>query len=603
MDQHGLLINTLVYLAAAVVAVPIAKRLGLGSVLGYLIAGVVIGPFGLRLITNVEDILHFAEFGVVLLLFLIGLELNPRRLWGLRKSIIGVGGAQVVSTTLLILGFGMMLGFDWKVSLVAAMGLSLSSTAIALQTLTEKSLMTTPAGNNTFSVLLFQDIAVIPILALLPLLGVEAADAGSGNPLLDTAKVIAVIAAIVVGGHYLIRPVIRYIANTKLPEIFTAFSLLLVIGIALLMQSVDMSMALGTFLAGVLLADSEYRHELETDIEPFKGLLLGLFFISVGMSIDFGLLLQRPGLILALVGGLIAAKMVVILTLGRVLGMLTSQNLMFAFLLAQGGEFAFVIFSVANSFGALDPAIGDVLVAAVALSMLSTPLLMIIHARIVEPRFANLGEQREADVIANREPPVIIAGFGRFGQIIARLLHANGIATTIIDHNPQQIDRVREFGYKVFYGDASRMDLLHAAGADQARLLILALDDRDAMHDTIAAARQHFPGLKILARAWDMVHAYELLDLGVTVFERETFESALSLGESALVELGFGAYRAKKLSHTFKRQDLKTLYAMHAVHQDQEKLISVRQEANEEMGRKFEVDEQLLQEAEEQDWN
>ncbi len=602
MNDDSLLTNTLVYLAAAVVAVPIAKRLGLGSVLGYLIAGVVIGPFGLRLITNVEDILHFAEFGVVLLLFLIGLELNPRRLWGLRKSIVGIGGAQVVVTTVLILAIGMLLGFDWKLALVAAMGLSLSSTAIALQTLTEKSLLTTPAGNNAFSVLLFQDIAVIPILALLPLLGVEAADAGTGNPLFDTLKVVAVIAAIVVGGHYLIRPVIQYIANTKLPEIFTAFSLLLVIGIALLMQTVDMSMALGTFLAGVLLADSEYRHELETDIEPFKGLLLGLFFISVGMSIDFDLLIERPGLILMLVTGLIVVKMAVLLALGRLLGLQASQNMMFTFLLAQGGEFAFVIFSVASSFGALDRATGDVLVAAVALSMLSTPLLMIIHARLVEPRFANLGGPREADRIDNAEQPVIIAGFGRFGQIIARLLHANGIATTIIDHNPQQIDRVRKFGYKVFYGDASRMDLLHAAGADQARLLILALDDREAMHETIVAAQKQFPSLKILARAWDVVHAYELLDLGVNVFQRETFEAALSLGESALIELGYGAYRAKKLAHTFKRQDLKTLYQLHAVHRDQEKLISVAREASEEMGRKFEIDERLLHEAEEQDW-
>ncbi len=601
MPEHGLLLNTLIYLAAAVIAVPIAKRMGLGAVLGYLAAGMIIGPWGLRLISNVDDILHFAEFGVVLLLFIIGLELNPRRLWGLRRSILGAGGVQVLGTTALLFGVGLALGVSWQVSLVAAMGLSLSSTAIALQTLSEKNLLSTPAGNSAFSVLLFQDIAVIPILALLPLLGVEAAGEGT-DPVRHTVEVVAVILLIVIGGHYLTRPLFRFIADTRLPEIFTAVSLLLVVGIALAMQAVDMSMALGTFLAGVLLADSEYRHELESDIEPFKGLLLGLFFMSVGMSIDFGLVFSHPLLVLSLVIGLVLAKMLVLLVLGRLLGMRDSQNLMFTFLLAQGGEFAFVIFAVAGSIGALGSDEGALLVATVALSMLSTPLLMIVHARHVEPRFARLGEQASADVIDTDHHPVIIAGFGRFGQIIARLLHASDVPTTIIDHNPQQIERVRRFGYKVFYGDASRVDLLHAAGAEHAKLLILALDDREEIRNTVAAARQHFPQLRILARAWDSVHVYELLDLGVDGFARETFASALELGRSALVELGYGNYRARKLAHKFRRHNFKTLYELHAIHKDQDKLISASKEANEEMSRMFEADEQVIQEGDGKDW-
>ncbi|MES9967944.1 MAG: monovalent cation:proton antiporter-2 (CPA2) family protein, partial [Sedimenticola sp.] len=393
MADQSLLLNAVTYMGAAVVAVPLAKRLGLGSVLGYLIAGIIIGPWGLGMIDNVEDILHFAEFGVVLLLFLIGLELNPKRLWAMRRPILGMGGMQVGLTILALFAIGRLAGLTTESALIIAMGLSLSSTAIALQTLTEKNLLTTHAGNSAFSVLLFQDIAVIPMLAMIPFLGGTVTD--QGDPLIGALKVIAAIGGIVVLGHYLTRPIFRYIAKTGLREIFTAFTLLLVIGIALLMQLVELSMALGTFLAGVLLAESEYRHELEVEIEPFKGLLLGLFFISVGMSIDFGVLFSNPLLILSLVALLVLVKLTVLwLIASRCKDPIPiSQRPLFAFLLCQGGEFAFVIFSAARGSGALEDRLADPLFVIVAISMITTPLLMIIYERYIAPRYVEVGEE------------------------------------------------------------------------------------------------------------------------------------------------------------------------------------------------------------------
>ncbi|MET0103919.1 MAG: glutathione-regulated potassium-efflux system protein KefC [Sedimenticola sp.] len=602
MADQSLLLNAVTYMGAAVVAVPLAKRLGLGSVLGYLIAGIIIGPWGLGMIDNVEDILHFAEFGVVLLLFLIGLELNPKRLWAMRRPILGMGGMQVGLTILALFAIGRLAGLTTESALIIAMGLSLSSTAIALQTLTEKNLLTTHAGNSAFSVLLFQDIAVIPMLAMIPFLGGTVTD--QGDPLTGALKVIAAIGGIVVLGHYLTRPIFRYIAKTGLREIFTAFTLLLVIGIALLMQLVELSMALGTFLAGVLLAESEYRHELEVEIEPFKGLLLGLFFISVGMSIDFGVLFSNPLLILSLVTLLVLVKLTVLwLIASRCKDPIPiSQRPLFAFLLCQGGEFAFVIFSTARGAGALEDRLADPLFVIVAISMITTPLLMIIYERYIAPRYVEVGEERQPDRVEEDGNPVIIAGFGRFGRIVGRLLHASRIPTTILDHDPDHIERVREFGYKVYYGDATRSGVLHAAGADKAKLLVLALDDPEAGLQVVDLVQKQFPNLKILARASDISHGFALRDRGVEIFQREILESALLLGEEALKELGYGAYQAKQAAHAFRDHDeelFNTLYKEGAL----EKRISMQREAKDELEQVLAADEEDIEQRRKQAWD
>jgi glutathione-regulated potassium-efflux system ancillary protein KefC len=603
MNDHGLLFNALIYLSAAVIAVPFAKRLGLGSVLGYLLAGVVIGPWGLGIITNVEDILHFSEFGVVLLLFLIGLELDPQRLWSMRKPILGMGIAQVIGTTLAIHALGRLVGLDFNTALIAGMGLSLSSTAIALQTLSEKNLLPTVMGNAGLSVLLFQDIAVIPMLAFIPLLGAGGIDNGEPNIPLFIIKVIAVIGVIVVGGRYLTQPIFRIVARTRLRELFTAFSLLLVIGIALLTESVGLSMALGAFLAGVVLAESEYRHALETDIEPVKGLLLGLFFIGVGMSVDFSLLLHKPLFVIGLVAVLITTKLAVLFTLGRYFGLPPSQIPMFAFLLAAGGEFAFVLFSVATSDGVIDNTVADTLVVVVALSMMTTPLLTFFNERVIEPRYTTLGKP-PADEIKQASNPVIIAGFGRVGQIVGRLLHANNIPTTLLDHDPDQIEMTRNYGFKVFYGDASRIDLLEAAGAAKAKIIVLAIDDRQTLLKMADLVQQHFPHLKIIARAWDMVHLFDLMDQGIGSIYRETFDAALAMGQEVMTELGYGAYEARRAAQRFVKHDLQTISRLYAVRdKDLVETISISTQAREELEKLMQSDEESLQAQREAGWS
>jgi glutathione-regulated potassium-efflux system ancillary protein KefC len=591
--EHSLLINALVYLAAAVVAVPVAKRFGLGAVLGYLLAGIAIGPWGLRLIIEVEDILHFSEFGVVLLLFMIGLELEPRRLWSMRRPIFGWGGAQVAGVAAAIAAAALLAGIEWKVALIAALGLSLSSTAIALATLDERNRKSTPTGAAAFAILLFQDIAAIPMIAMVPLLGVAAAQ-GSGQGWLDALRVAAVLVALVLGGRYLLRPVLRTIAKTGMREIFTAFALLLVISIALLMQWIGMSMALGAFMAGVLLADSEYRHALETDLEPFKGLLLGLFFIAVGMSVDFGVFLAQPGLILMLVAGFLAIKIAVLYGLSKLFAVPRSQQALFAFVLSQGGEFAFVVFGAAETARVFSANTASILVVVVALSMVATPLLLLVHDRIIAPRFRE-EHKRPADIIETQEDHVIIAGFGRFGQIVGRLLRANQIALTVLDHDPEQIELLRRFDIKVFYGDATRIDLLHAAGAGQARALVVAIDDAEASLQLVDAVRREFPGLKIMARARNVSHLYDLMDRGVTVIERETFESALQLGQSVLRHLGFGAFRARQAAQKFKLHNVKSLHAVYPYYKDQEQYISMARQSRDELNEMFARDLQALQ--------
>ncbi|MGG7604797.1 glutathione-regulated potassium-efflux system protein KefC [Massilia sp. BKSP1R2A-1] len=585
--EHDVLVNALVYLAAAVVAVPIAKRLGLGAVLGYLLAGIAIGPWGLGLIREVETILHFSEFGVVLLLFVIGLELEPQRLWSLRRSIFGWGSAQVAGVTIPLALVAVLLGVDWKAALIAALGLSLSSTAIALTTMQERNLIPTPAGQAGFSILLFQDIAAIPMIALVPLLGM--ADSHAGGGWLAALKAAAVIAGLVVAGRFLVRPVLRFIARTSMREIFTAFALLLVISISLLMAYAGMSMALGAFMAGVLLADSEYRHALETDLEPFKGLLLGLFFIAVGMSVDFGVFLAEPLRILLIAAGFLAVKLLVLWLLARSFGIAGRQRVLFAFLLSQGGEFAFVVFGAAAAARVFDPATSSLLVVVVALSMVATPLLLILYDRVLEPRWQGR-RQRAADTIEENAGHVIIAGFGRFGQIVGRLLHANQVPLTMLDHDPDNVDTLRQFGFKVFYGDATRTDLLHAAGAARARALVLAVDGIEDSLKLAAAVRAEFPGLTILARARNVTHYYELMDLGVTVIERETFDSALMLGRRAMEELGFGAYLARQAAMRFREHNLKSVLEVYPYYKDREQYVSMARRAREELHAMFERD-------------
>jgi CPA2 family monovalent cation:H+ antiporter-2 len=601
----GFLYQAFVYLAAAVIAVPIAKRFGLGAVLGYLLAGIAIGPFGVALVGNEgEDVMHFAEFGVVMMLFVIGLELEPTLLWRLRASILGLGGLQVGLTTVLFAAAGLAMGYTWQVSLAVGMTLSLSSTAIVLSTLNEKSLMKTEGGQGAFAVLLFQDIAVIPMLAILPLLITVAATGGAdhsggghaetswitGLPgWLQTVVVLGAVIAIIVGGKYLLRPVFRAIARTRMREIFTAAALLLIIGIALLMQLVGLSPALGTFVAGVVLANSEYRHELESDVDPFKGLLLGLFFIAVGASIDFNLIMADPAPIFAMVGALLAIKFVVLFSLSKVFRFSLDQGLLLAFALPQTGEFAFVLFSFATQEGVLPTSVTAPLTAVVALSMALTPLLMLLFEKVIAPRIGVNREVRDPDEI-DEESPVIVAGFGGFGSTVGRFLRANGIQTTVLDIDSDRVELLRKFGLKVYYGDASRHDLLRAAGADNAKLLILAIDQPEKTIELVHTAKKHFPQLTILARAFDWDDAHDLLDAGADQVYRNNLDTSLRLGEDALKMLGFRAHKAHRLAQKFQKHDEKTLMDLLEVREDQGRFVSVVRQRIEELERLLETD-------------
>lgn len=575
--MHGFLEQALIYLAAAVIAVPIAKRLGLGAVLGFLVAGIIIGPWGLKLIAEVETVLHFAEFGVVLLLFLVGLELNPNKLLAMRGPIFGAGSLQVAGTIVAVAAIGVLVGAPLTTALVAGMGFAMSSTAIALASLGERGLLNTDGGRLSFAVLLFQDLAVIPLMLVLALL-----QPGGGSSMdgLAVIKAIGIIALVIVGGRYLLRPVLRYVAGTGMREIFIAFALLLVIGIALAMQAVGLSMALGTFLAGVLLADSEYRHELELDIEPFKGLLLGLFFIAVGMSVDLGLFLRSPLLVVGLALAIVLVKIGLLLGVARSFRVRGADAVVVALYLSQVGEFAFVLFGAAGAQKVLPRETIDVLNAATAASMLTTPLLVFAFERWAAPRMGR-ADAKPADAI-DEHNPVIIAGFGRFGQVVTRLLHGLGIGTTVVDHDPNQIELVRRFGYRAYYGDATRIDLLESAGAARARLMIVAVDDPDAARRIVSLAREHFPSLAIVARARSRSDAFEFHGQGVA-YVRETFRSSLEAGELALRQLGFGAYAARRAAEHFRRHD-QALLARAAAHRgDVKKLIAVMQQGREDL--------------------
>ncbi|MBG9996017.1 cation:proton antiporter [Pseudoalteromonas sp. NZS127_1] len=554
----------LIYLAAAIVAVPIAKRVGLGSVLGYLIAGILIGPYALGVVGDQTDVMHFAEFGVVMMLFLVGLELQPSRLWTLRHSILGLGGLQVVLSAAAIFAFCYwFFAMHWQTALAIGLMLALSSTAIVLQSLEEKGWLKQEAGQNAFSVLLFQDIAIIPILALLPLLAFapqtstkEISDSIIASwPVWQQVCVsVAVIAAIIAGGKYVSAPLFRYIAQTHMREIFTIFALFLVVAIALVMQSIGLSPALGTFLAGVVLAESEFRHELEADIEPFKGLLLGLFFITVGASINFELLFNEFSTVIGLVVLLIVVKACILFALAVTFKINSKQQLLFALALAQGGEFAFVLLSVTTTLSILTPEQTSLVTLVVAVSMLIAPLLLMVYEQIQKRSSSAMPEFDKPEQISTAKH-VIIAGYGRFGQIMGRLLHAQGYEITVLDHSPSQIELLRRFGNTVFYGDAARQELLEAAGAHTAQMLVVAIDDPDKTIEIIKLAHKNYPQLKIVARAIDRRHAYQLLNLKVDAFNRETVDSAINLAVEALELLGNTKQDAERAGKLFRDHD------------------------------------------------
>jgi len=541
--EHGnvFLLQAAVYFAAAVIAVMAAHKLGLGSVTGYLLAGIALGPWGLKFVQEPRAISAFAELGVVFLLFVIGLELEPHRLWSMRNRLIALGLSQVVGSIAILAGVTLLFDVDLRVALVAGMALSLSSTALALQPLNERGALGTQGGQATFAILLFQDLAAVPMLALLPLMGESGG--WSGFSWQGVGFALAVIVGTLVLGHFIARPVFRFIARTRLREIFTAFALLLVIGIAFLFEMAGLSMALGAFLAGVLLAESEYRHEIEAAIEPFKGLLLGLFFISVGMSVDFSLLLERPWLVVAFIVGLFVLKGMVLWFIAERAGLPTSERPLFIVLLAQGGEFAFVILGLAAAGEAIPEATAQAITLAVALSMLFTPFLLVAHDRFIAPRVVD---------------PVV--------RSAARLLNASGIQPTVLDDDPDHVEQSRQFGFRVFYGDATRLDLLHAAGADSADLLVIALDERESITRLARIARAHFPKLRIIARAHDMRHMFELRDLEVEMIERETWLAALKLGETALAVATQDPERAQRAAIAFAEHDHVVQAKLYAVH-------------------------------------
>lgn len=575
MGDASFLIQAAIYLSAAIVLVPIFKRLGLGSVLGYLIAGILIGPYALKLIPDPEHVLHFAEFGVVLMLFLVGLELESQKVWELRKTLFGLGGLQVLFTLLLVAVVAHLFNFSWAVAIVIGMGVAMSSTAIGLTALTEKKLLSTPGGQASFATLLFQDLSVIPLFMLLAL--IAPSGGAAGFDIWAVVKAIAAIAAIILASRTLLRPVMRVVAQTEMREIFVAFSLLLVIGVSLAMQSVGLSMALGTFLAGVLLADSEYRYELRLDIEPVKGLLLGLFFIAVGMSVDLSLLANAPLMIVGLALLIVLTKMAILMGLGRLFKYSFRDNLLFGVALSQIGEFAFVIFGIAHTQQTIPRETYNILNAIVAVSMLMTPLLLLLYDRFLTMQ---CGERPKDAITENND--VIIAGFGRFGQIVGRVLLAKGINVTIIDSDPNQVDLMREFGWRCFYGDASRLDLLEEAGIAQAKLLVVAVNDPVATLEMAKLVKTKWPSVAIVVRARSRTDAFDLRDLDLDPI-RETFHSSLVAAKQALVAIGETPTAATKIIKQFEKHDIEQLEATRKIRHDKNAILSMTEQGRQDL--------------------
>ena len=587
MNEEQFLIQATVFLAAAVIGVPLLKRLGLSSVLGYIVAGAAIGPWGLALAGDVESVRDYAEIGIVMLLFLIGLELLPSRLWELRRSVFGLGAAQVVMTGA-VLGLGAWaLDVTPGAAAIIGFGLALSSTAVGLQILIERKQLATPQGRAGFAVLLFQDLAVIPLLAVLPALADRSAGAvhaaGGFSPLVT----VLLFAAVVAAGHYLLRPYFRTLATAGSREVFTAGALLVVLAVGVFMHKLGISMALGAFVAGMLLADSEFRHEIEADIEPFKGLLLGLFFMAVGMSVNFGLIGDEPLKVAGLVVALVAVKAIVVFALARAFGEETPSAYAVAVVLSQGGEFAFVLFSLAAGEKLLPSGLADLLVAVVTISMLTTPFLVNL-LRCLPQRKESAAAEGAAP--PGEENPVIIAGFGRFGQIVGRILATRGIPFTALDSDSEQLDFVTQFGEKAYFGDASRLDLLRAAKADRASILVIAIDDIEASMKCAEIAKQHFPQIKIFARARNRLHAYRLLDLGITRVWRETFHSSADMAGRVLTELGLPDSTAEETVRIFTLHDERLMRRAAAHHADMPRLIEIARAGRAELRSLFEQD-------------
>jgi monovalent cation:proton antiporter-2 (CPA2) family protein len=600
MSFNEFLLGALVYLAAAVISAPLAKKLGMGSVLGFLAAGAVIGPNVLGIIgSEGETVKHFAEFGVIVMLFIIGLELEPEKLWQLRQKIFGLGAAQVAGLAALLGVASFVISSGWRESLAIGLILALSSTAIVLQTLQEKGQLKSPIGQSIFSVLLFQDISVIPILALLPLLAVSAVhgDGGHGASLIADYPVwaqafftIAAVALVLVAGRYVMRPLFRIVADTGAREIFVAFALLIVVAITLLMGLVGLSAALGAFLAGVVLADSEYRHELEMDLQPFKGLLLAIFFITIGAGIDFSLFRTVPGTIVLALIAFMALKVVGQYVVARSFHLSKPDQSRFAFSLAQGSEFGFVLITFCAGLGLLTGTMPALLTAIVALSMAASPLLMHVDEKLIQPRFASGDELRPHDEVSHEGVDAIIAGHGRFGMTIGRVLNAQGFRTVVLDLDSSQVDTLRNFGFKVFYGDALRLDLLEAAGAKEAKLLVIAIDDHEKASELAKIARDNYPRLKLFIRAFDRSHAHELLRAGFDNIYREVFGSSMDVAEDALVALGRPKVEAGRIIRTFRELDDQFLRRSAPVAEDQKQLIDLARQSRAEISRVFAAD-------------
>lgn len=590
---QSLLLHVFIFLAAASILVPLTSRFKLGSVIGYLVVGMLIGPSGLQLIGNAEQTMHFAEFGVIMMLFLIGLELEPEKLWRLRKLIVGLGSLQMILTTLALTGFGLYLGYDWRASLAVSMALALSSTALVLQMLQEKNLMRTTEGETSFAVLLFQDIAVIFILIIMPLLNPDSSAPPAPTsslieqfpPIARAMVVSGVIGSIIFMGHYLSRHVFYIIAKTNLREVFTAFSLALVVGITLLMESIGISPALGAFIAGVVLANSQYKHTVEADIQPFKGLLLGLFFISVGMGMNFSFFAQHILFIVSIVFGLIATKAIILLLLGQSFELTKIQTIALALTLSQGGEFAFVLFQYAGESKVISSELRELYTLVVALSMLTTPILLLLYQRFIIPRFMSvIPPKKDYDQISEKNS-IILAGYGRFGQIIGRLLNGEHIKITVLEKNPEQIELLRKFGYPSYFGDASRLDLLKSAGAEQAKLLIVAVGNVEKNTEIVKLAKQHFPNLVIFARARNRRHAYELHKAGADYIKRELFNSSLVVTKEILKFLGYEQEEIEVKAAAFEKYDEKTLHKSFEFFEEEAHLIHFARQTKNELER------------------
>lgn len=589
MENHGFLQYAVILLLAAVIAVPLAKRWKLGAVLGYLGAGVLIGPSGLGLIGNTDQIAQLSEFGIVLMLFVIGMEVSPQRLWVMRRSVFGAGSAQLLLTAALIGGVAYAFGLGWKGALIVGLALALSSTAIDLQLLAERKELTSAHGRLGFAILLFQDVAAIPILALIPILGGSHADATPLHEAFAALRIVATLAVVVVGGRYLLRPMFRAASQVGTPEVFTATALLVVIGTAWLMELAGISMSLGAFLAGVLLADSEYRHEIEAQIEPFRGLLLGLFFISVGMSLDIATAVGHPQLVGTLLAGLLALKALVLYAISRFGAREDrAQSLALAALLSQGGEFAFVVFGLAAANALINAQQHGLAVLVVTLSMAATPLLVRVRAEIAPLRKTK--PTRAFDTVDAATPRVIIAGMGRVGQIVARMLNANHIPFTALESNPEQVDFMRQFGNTVFYGDASRLDLLRAAQADKAEVFVLATEDPEANLHTARLLKRHFPHLKVYARARNRQHVFKLMDLDIGNIVRDTFFSSLEIARGVFEGLGYDPATAADYVQRFRQHDERLLADQYPVYDDAAALLQSAKEARADLEHLFQAD-------------